>query len=223
MTGYDPLMPGRRAYVSPYRETAAARTRALILRHAAELFATRGYARVTVADIAAAAGVATKTVFASVGSKAEVLNQIVDKAVADSGYEHTVAEVLAARTAAEALRAVAHGTRLGNEGQSTALEAIRKALPVHDDGEALWQRATAAYRDALHTVAAHLQAIGGLPGAYTVDAAAGLLWLWFGPAGWHTLVTESGWTWDQAEDALHRTALAVFAHTRDAGYDSGIG
>jgi hypothetical protein len=51
-----------------------------------------------------------------------------------------------------------------------------------------------AYRDAMHTVAAHLGALGALPDAFTVDTTADLLWLWFGPAGWHALVTESGWT-----------------------------
>jgi hypothetical protein len=46
----------------------------------------------------------------------------------------------------------------------------------------------------MHTVAAHLGALGALPDAFTVDTTADLLWLWFGPAGWHALVTESGWT-----------------------------
>lgn len=210
-------MAPRRPYVSPYRETAAAQTRALILRRAAELFAERGYARVTVADIAAAAGVAAKTVFASAGSKADLLNQIVDEGVAGSGYQQAIAEVLATRSAAEALRVLAHGTRLGNERYSTVLEAVAKALPVHDDGEALWQRATATYRDAMHTAATHLAAIGALSAAFTADTAADLLWLWFGPAGWHTLVAESGWTWDQAEDVLYRTACAVLAAQEAAG------
>lgn len=211
MAEYDSAMTGTRAYVSPHRERAAARTRALILHHAARLFAERGYARVTVADIAAAAGVAAKTVFASVGSKAEVFNQIVDEGVEDSGYMRTVAEVLSTRTLADALKVVAHGTRIGNEGGSTVLEAIRKALPVHADGEALWLRATATYRDALRTITGHLQTIGGLSEDCTVDTAADLLWLWFGPAAWRALVAESGWSWDQAEQALYRTALAALA------------
>ncbi|MFI1852251.1 TetR/AcrR family transcriptional regulator [Streptomyces sp. NPDC020480] len=138
-----------------------AQTRALILRQATELFAERGYGRVTVADIASAAGVAAKTVFASVGSKGDILDRIVDQGVADSGYEQAMRQILALRTP----------------------EAIRKALPVHESGEALWERATAAYRD--------------------------LLWLWFGPTGWRTLVVENGWSWDQAESVLCRTAIAT--------------
>jgi AcrR family transcriptional regulator len=143
-------MPSKRSYVSPLREQAAARTRELILRQAAELFAESGYGRVTVADIAAAAGVASKTVFASFGSKSDILNRIVDQGVSASGYEHALQALLQERTLESVLRALAHGTRMGNEGQFTVHEAIRKALPVHEDGEALWKRATADYREALH-------------------------------------------------------------------------
>lgn len=158
-------MASRRPYVFPHRERAAAQTRASILEHAAALFAERGYGRVTVADIAAAADVAAKTVFASAGSKADILDRIVDQAVGESGYRRTVAHIMALTTQDAVLKALAHGTRLGNEGQSAALEAIRKALPAHSNGEALWERATAAYRDALHAIAGHLHAIGAAPHA----------------------------------------------------------
>ncbi|MGW7546538.1 TetR/AcrR family transcriptional regulator [Streptomyces sp. NPDC054770] len=201
-------MSPKRPYVSPLREQAAERTRELIVRHATELFAERGYGRVTVADIATAAGVAAKTVFASAGSKSDILNRIVDQGVSASGYEQAMAALLAERTPESVLRMLAHGTRRGNEGQFTVHEAIRKALPVHEDGEALWERATADYRDALHTAARHLHTLSPPP-AFPVRETADLLWLWFGPTGWRTLVVESGWTWDRAEDVLYRTALTA--------------
>jgi AcrR family transcriptional regulator len=201
-------MSSKRAYVSPLREQAAAQTRALILQRAAELFADRGYGRVTVADIAAAAGVASKTVFASVGSKGDILDRIVGQGVAASGYEQAMRQVLALRTPEAVLEALARGTRLGNEGQFTVHEAIRKALPVHEDGEVLWERATAAYRDALRTAARHLHTLAPPPSS-PVEETADLLWFWFGPTGWRTLVVENGWSWNRAEDFLRRTAAAT--------------
>ncbi|WP_406433287.1 TetR/AcrR family transcriptional regulator [Streptomyces sp. NBC_00631] len=201
-------MPSKRSYVSPLREQAAARTRELILSHATRLFAERGYGRVTVADIAAAAGVASKTVFTSVGSKSDILNRVVDEGVNASGYARAMEALLAERSPESVLRLLAHGTRVGNESQFTVHEAIRKALPVHEDGEALWERATADYRDALHTAARHLHVLPAPP-AHSVEDTAGLLWHCFGPAGWRALVVESGWTWDHAEEALYRTALAA--------------
>lgn len=201
-------MSSKRAYVSPLREQAAAQTRALILQRAAELFADRGYGRVTVADIAAAAGVASKTVFASVGSKGDILDRIVGQGVVASGYEQAMRQVLALRTPEAVLEALARGTRVGNEGQFTVHEAIRKALPVHEDGEVLWERATAAYRDALRTAARHLHTLTPPPSC-PVEETADLLWFWFGPTGWRTLVVENGWSWDRAEVFLHRTAAAT--------------
>lgn len=201
-------MSSKRAYVSPLREQAAAQTRALILRRAAELFADRGYGRVTVADIASAAGVASKTVFASVGSKADILDRIVDQGVGASGYEQAMRQVLALRTPEAVLRALARGTRAGNEGQFTVHEVLRKALPVHEHGEVLWERATAAYRDALRTAAGHLHTLTPQPRC-SEEETADLLWFWFGPTGWRTLVVENGWSWDRAEDFLCRTAVAT--------------
>ncbi|MFD7873428.1 TetR/AcrR family transcriptional regulator [Streptomyces sp. NPDC059766] len=201
-------MPPKRPYVSPLREQAATRTRELIVRQATQLFAERGYGRVTVADIAAAAGVAPKTVFASIGSKSDILNRIVDEGVSASDYERAMQTLLARRTPESVLRALAHGTRMGNEGQFRVHEAIRKALPVHEDGEALWERATADYREALQATARHLHTLTPPP-CYSVQETADLLWQWFGPSGWRTLVIESGWSWDRAEDVLYRTAVAA--------------
>ncbi|WP_392870566.1 TetR/AcrR family transcriptional regulator [Streptomyces sp. LN499] len=201
-------MSSKRVYVSPLREQAAAQTRALILQRAAELFADRGYGRVTVADIAAAAGVAPKTVFASVGSKGDILDRIVGQGVAASGYEQAMRQVLALRTPESVLEALARGTRVGNEGQFTVHEAIRKALPVHEDGEVLWERSTAAYRDALRTAARHLHTLTPPPPC-PVEETADLLWFWFGPTGWRTMVVENGWSWDRAEDFLRHTAVTT--------------
>ncbi|MFJ9696511.1 TetR/AcrR family transcriptional regulator [Kitasatospora sp. NPDC101183] len=196
-------MPTKRRYVSPLREQAAAQTRAQILRSAIRLFAERGYGRVTVADIAADAGVSAKAVFASAGSKSDILNEIVDTAVRASGEERAMRAVLAAPDRESALTALARGTRAGNEGTFTVHEAIHKALPAHEDGEALWERATASYRTALDATAQHLRALG------QEEDVADLLWFWFGPGSWRTLVVENGWTWDRAEAFLLRTALAT--------------
>lgn len=201
-------MPTRRAYASPLREKAAAQTRAAILSAAAELFGRRGYGLVTVADIAAAAGVSPKTVFASAGSKREILDRIVDLGVAESRYEETMRQLLELREPGEVLRALASGTRHGNESQFQVHEAIRLALPVHEDGAALRERATRDYRAAMTEVARHLHTLDPRP-RYAPKETADLLWSWFGPTGWRTLVVEGGWTWERAEAVVAETALAA--------------
>ncbi|MGW7268783.1 TetR/AcrR family transcriptional regulator [Streptomyces sp. NPDC054842] len=201
-------MPPKRSYVSPLREQAAARTREQILQCATELFASRGYGLVTVADIASAAGVSAKTVFASVGSKSDVLDQIVTRGVAASGYEDAVRQVLEQQTPEAVLGVLAGGTRAGNDELFLVHEAIHRALPVHENGEALWQRATADYRAALVAIAHHLHALTPAP-TCSEEETADWLWFWFGPSGWRVLVVENGWTWDRAEAFLSRTAVAT--------------
>jgi len=201
-------MSTRRAYASPLRENAAAQTREVILRAATELFGRRGYGLVTVADIAAAAGVSPKTVYASIGSKREIMDRIVEAGVAGSRSREAMRQVLALSTPREVLAALAAGTRFGNESQFTVHEAIRLALPVYEDGAALWERATHNSRAALSEAADHLHTLTPRP-RYVAEETADLLWLWFGPHGWRTLVAEAGWSWDRAETAIRETAVAA--------------
>lgn len=70
-----------RSYDSPVRRAKAARTRAAIMTAARESFETRGWQGTTMREIAASAGVAVETVYAMVGSKAEILIRLVDVAV----------------------------------------------------------------------------------------------------------------------------------------------
>ncbi len=201
-------MPAKRAYASPLREKTAAQTREAILRAATELFGQSGYGLVTVADIAAAAGVSPKTVFASAGSKREILDRIIDAGIAAGRCDEAMGQVLGLRTPREVLTALAAGIRFGTESQFTVHEAIRLALPAHEDGAALWERATRNTRTALADTAGHLHTLTPRP-RYAAKETADLLWLWLGPHGWRTLVAESGWSWDHAETAIRETAIAA--------------
>lgn len=79
----DPVK--RRQYVSALRKEQAARTRMLIVDAAAGLFVSEGYARTTVRAIAERAGVAQDTVYASFGSKVNVLTAVLNARLAPSG------------------------------------------------------------------------------------------------------------------------------------------
>lgn len=70
-----------RAYDSPLRRQKAARTRAAVIESARQLFAERGWSGASMRDIARGAGVSVETVYASVGSKTEVLKLLLDVAV----------------------------------------------------------------------------------------------------------------------------------------------
>lgn len=75
----------KRAYRSTIRREQAARTRALIVDAAADLFVAQGYAATTVRQIADRAGVAPDTVYATFGSKVRVLTAVIDVRLAPQG------------------------------------------------------------------------------------------------------------------------------------------
>ncbi len=78
----------RRGYRSELRQRQAEETRSRVVAAAADLFAANGYARTTLAKIAAAAGVSTETVQGQ-GSKAELLIAAAEHAaVGVSGEEN---------------------------------------------------------------------------------------------------------------------------------------
>ncbi|HQR25480.1 MAG TPA: helix-turn-helix domain-containing protein [Nocardioides sp.] len=71
----------RRPYRSARRQQQAAQTRALVLAAATVLFAERGWSSTGMRDIATEAGVAVETVYASFGSKPELLLAAIDVGV----------------------------------------------------------------------------------------------------------------------------------------------
>src|ERR687893_353998 len=71
----------RRPYASSLRAAQARETRRRIVEAAARLFVREGYAATSIAAIAAEAGVAVPTVYATLRSKAGVLRAVVDLTV----------------------------------------------------------------------------------------------------------------------------------------------
>jgi AcrR family transcriptional regulator len=75
----------RRPYRSRLRAEQAAQTRLRILESAGLLFAERGYAATTIDTIAAGAGVAVDTVYATFGTKKGIISAVIDLRVTGSG------------------------------------------------------------------------------------------------------------------------------------------
>jgi AcrR family transcriptional regulator len=76
------VKPSRRTYNSPLRADQARQTKGRILDAAYRLFADGGYARTTIAAVAAAAGVSPETIYLTFGGKRGLLEGVIEMAIA---------------------------------------------------------------------------------------------------------------------------------------------
>jgi AcrR family transcriptional regulator len=196
----------RASYNSPRRQQAAAATREAIIEAAQELFACQGYARTTVAQVAEAAQVAANTVYTSVGGKPQLLAAITESGTGDPDVAETLTAVARAIDPAEVIRLTAAGTRRVNQRRTKAVAVLLDSA-LADPAAAEMLRLTARYyRDTLATLARRLEDLGAveLP---DLNRAADVFWYLFGWTSWRTLITDLGWSWDEAEQWLAQQGI----------------
>jgi AcrR family transcriptional regulator len=189
----------RRRYESPVREESARRTRAAIVAAAGDLFTARGYAATSLADVAAAAGVARPTVFAAFGSKPALLRQVLDQALAGDDEPVPVASrpwfrpVWDASTQDGVLAAYAGVCTLIGGRAAAIFEAVRRAAGASPEAAELWGTLQGNRRAGAHMVVKHLQKLGPLRPGLGTRRATDLLWVFNDPAQYHALVLQCGW------------------------------
>ncbi|MGC7095173.1 TetR/AcrR family transcriptional regulator [Amycolatopsis lurida] len=202
-------MTPSRSYHSPRREQEALRTRQEILAAARELFIAHGYARVTVAEIARAAGTAVKTVYSSVGTKADVLHTLISGDMGESRSTETLERLRDASSLDDAIALVAAGTRADNETHRRMVDLLHSAVASDEGARETWEHVISRYREALRAAAAQIVEKGFLDPRFEVGDVADRLWFCFGLNAWRTLVVECSWSYDDVERTLARQARCM--------------
>jgi AcrR family transcriptional regulator len=189
----------RRAYRSSVREASAGRTRQAIVTAAGALFLEQGYSAASLANIAAAAGVARPTVFAVFGSKPAILREVLDQALAGDDQPVPVAEriwfrpVWEAGTAPAVLEAYAEVCTLIGRRAARLFETVRRAADDSTELADLWATLRANRRAGAQMVVEHLLTLGTLTAGLELQPAVDALWLLNDPAHYASLVLECGW------------------------------
>jgi AcrR family transcriptional regulator len=194
----------KRRYDSPRRREQAAATRRAILQAAERLFAERGYVGTSVGDVAAAAGVALKTVYAVFGTKAELLRALWNLRIHGDDDPLPLSERPAYRAVldepdpARRLELVAHHARNVRARTGMLPEIVRLAAPADEQIAALWARFEHELYDVgMRKVAESLDREGML--AVDVDTATDILGTMIHPAPYLLLVERRGWSLDRYE------------------------
>jgi len=198
--------------VAARKRAGAARaqaTRERVVAAAAPLFVAHGYLETTMAELAAAAGVAVQTLYLAFGSKAAVLQAVWDAA----GPERPAGWTEALAAAPDGPAALARHVDLTTAAveRRHPLEAVLRAAAADPEPAELLATARAAAFDA------HARAVDELaehPG-FTVDMslqrATDVLATLLAPETYGLLVVQQGWTTpDWAEWALRHLVADLF-------------
>src|SRR5262245_61775679 len=200
--------PVKKPYKSTLREAQARATRRAIVDAAARLFIQHGYGATTIDAIAEAAGVSRKTVFTSVGGKAEALKLAIDWSLVGDDEPVPMLErphVKALQQEPDARRIVTSyaGYVRQTAARTAPLHAVVQAAAGLDaDIRALAEDGRAQRIRGMRVMAQVLADRGALKPDLTPSEAADVLWLLIDPSVYHWLVIEQHWDPDRYQDWL---------------------
>ncbi len=214
----EPVKASRRRYHSPQRAAQAARTRESVLDAARRLFGERGYAATTVADVAAAAGVAVDTLYATVGPKPALLRELVETAL--SGQERAVpardrdyVQAIAAAPRAETkIRIYAQAVTAIQGRLAPVFVALREAAASDPACGALWTEISERRARNMREFAADLRATGQLRDDLSDPEVADVVWSMNAAEYWALLVGQRGWTADRFQAWLEDAWIRLLLH-----------
>lgn len=187
-----------RKYDSRRRRAQASETRAAIINAARDLFLEHGFGNTTVADIATAAGVSVETIYASVGTKAELLHKAWDITVGGDDRDvvfHERPEVLAIRNEPDLERRLRLHAAFSTE---TAVRIapfqlmVQAAAGAEPAAAAMLEEMGRQRLVGIGVMASEAATTGRL--AVSEEECRDVIWSMTDGTLWHRLVNERGWS-----------------------------
>lgn len=190
-----------RPYQSTLREQRARETRLRIRKSARRLFATRGFAETTIAQIAQDAGVSTQTVYAVFRSKGGIVSEMLEDLEESADRENWVARMMAEEDPHRQLRIFISWIRILFQRGAPILRA---ALAARSDPDvaALVDRGDTNRRRACSTLTEMWSAKGKLRKEPGPAEAAERMWLLTGVEQYLLATDTLGWSPDSYEEWL---------------------
>lgn len=199
----------RRRYDARLRSERASGTRQRILDEARKLFTARGVDKVTISDIASAAGVSTPTLYALFQSKTGVLRAVVERSFFGARYAEIAKQAGSARDVEEVLRMTASISRVILDTEREEIGLMRGVAALSPDLKAI-ETELEAVRFRLQEARARLL-VERAPVARQLGLARvrDILWMYTGRDVYRMLVLERGWSSDEYESWLADTLITA--------------
>lgn len=183
------------------RQQQALATREEIFRQAESMFLDNGYVATTIDAIAREAGVAVQTIYNSVGSKAAILNTILERIVTGTDASVTVSEIMSARVAAAtdlpaAVQVLADWMVEFNGRAGAVFAVLKQAAAVDPEIDRLDRMRSRRRLQNYRRAAAQFRERGAIPAGTSDAEMAASIWAIGHPEVYTALVVEAGWTVD---------------------------
>jgi TetR/AcrR family transcriptional regulator of autoinduction and epiphytic fitness len=205
-----------RSYENRNRQEQARQTRQRVVEAARLLFVRDGYASTTIQALAEEAGVAVQTIYASFGSKREVLKKLFDTSVVGDDEEEALAdrpEWRAWEEESEPARQIelfARAQRMVSSRAGEVMQVLSAAAATDPELASMHREAESARYGDQRRLADVLSRRHQLRKGVSPDRAADVIWTLAGPGTYTDLVRHRGWDeqdYEQWLSAQLRAAL----------------
>ena len=197
----------KRPYRSPMRQRQAEETRQRILAEARAILTTQGYVGMTMEAIAEAAEVSPKTVAAVVGSKREILAELVQPDAFDAPIQELLSQLRTGQEPKQRVKLVVLITRRVYESLHTEFELLRTAGVVDPELADLARRIEVRRRHNQTYLITDLHERRALRNTLSPEEALDILWSLTGYDLYRMLVLECGWEAERYENWLGQLLL----------------
>lgn len=209
------MTAGPRPYRSTLRDEQSRVTRRRIVDAGADLFVERGYVPTTIDVIAERAGVSRRTVFTSVGSKADVLKLAFDWTLAGDDEPIAIADrpvvrrLMRANDPAEVLEPWIAMNATISERIAPLYLVLVVAADADPDVATLLSTSDAQRIDGARRVVDRVAEVGGLRPGLTTDVASAILDVLIDPMNYRRFVGIHGWSPNAYVQHLQAMATAA--------------
>lgn len=191
-----------RAELPSRRDQYAAMTRDAVVGAARQLFAERGYASTTVAEIAGRARVSPATIYAQCGGKEGLLRTLMDTWTAGQLVLDIITACRAQSAPAAKVATLAQGYVEIYESFGDIVRIVAGAAASTPGAEEYLRAADARHLAALHEILQPLSETGDLQTGLSVEDAARIVFFHFRFDQWSLLAHDFSWGVDRATEWL---------------------
>ncbi|MCC8193034.1 MAG: TetR/AcrR family transcriptional regulator [Deltaproteobacteria bacterium] len=202
-----------RKYTSPAREQQATATRNRIMDAAEALLIQKGFAGMTVAEVAEKAGVSTQTVYAVFSSKAGIIMAAIeDRVISDDRNVDTIKQLESSTDPVVILRGAAHLIRNIYEGNAPTFTAVYGASMVSPQLAQLERELSELRLEKQAPLVETLLASGKLLPHLDREAVRDILWALGSRELYYLFVIRRGWSPDRYEKQIALLMISSLVH-----------